>query len=603
MPGITIVAGDHVCGDEVRTCMERLAQAHEEANLLCASSDNVAVGWLAHSAYPKRFIACDGGVAVLEGTLHGESAETIDRELRRLVALLRVNESGARRAATQFAARAEGDFTILLLSQASNRILIVNDVFGRLPLFITRSARRIVISRDVKAAVALGEAGQVEKQTIAEILLLGFPLGVKTVVDNVTVLVPGSAITLALAPLSVDIRSYHAWNFEDLIGSQPARSRAQLVNETVQLFEATCYEQSHIAGFGKRMLELSGGLDSRSVAAGLAAAGTRFVSTTFTLNAGHDSDVMLAERVAAEMHSPWRLYSLMSPTWEEIVESVLLRDGLNFCGMATRVQYMRSLRRDYGGDLLCFTGDGGDKVLPDLRPPWWVKTIDALLEHRLETNVWPIQMVAKLLGMEAWTIKERIREHLATYPERTMQGRETHFLIMERGLGWLLHGEERNRSFLWHQTPFYGRRFFERVMSVDPKLKANYAFYARFLRQLDVRLATLPNAKWNAPIGSWQALWHDAKDALSSEFPTAARSALRRLRRSTRGEPALSNDASAAVVESLERLLRSEIVREVFPGVTPDLLRRCSQLQFDYLATQIIYVAHTWGRVPAQASP
>lgn len=601
MPGLTIVAGDIGTEADILAALSGLARDIEQVELLFHVRGRIAVLWAAHESHPKRIIHTALGDAILEGILPGLDDSVIDAELRDLICALHEDASVGQAAAMRWASRTDGDFVLVIVSYANARVVIVNDALGRLPLYACESPTSVVISREIKTAVALRGPGTVDRGTIAQILLFGFPLGGRTLIREINVLAPASAVALGFSPLSYRKFQYRTWNFEELVNA--SGSQNQSITSLVDLFESACVAQARIPGFSGSMLTLSGGLDSRAVAAALAK-NTAFVASTFRTSEGtFDRDAALAREVARSLNIPWRLYSLKQPTWRSFVDTALLRDGLNYGGMASRLEYLASVRRDYGNRIMCFTGDGGDKVLPDLRGPWWMRTLDQFLQYRLNDSIWPLADVSSMLALDQRCILDEISAHFDTYAERDMRNREVHFLLTERAWGWLLEGEERNRTFSWHQTPFYSHRFFEYAMGFHPDQKRSYKLYASFFHALNRQLASIPNAKWNAPLGSVEAERYELKQSLRSNIPLSLRRAVRPLLRRLRKHAEITNSVPAEIAEGTSQLLCDESIQEVFPSHNiGHLLHNCNDDQFYYLATILIYVAHTWSCLQTEVS-
>jgi hypothetical protein len=56
-----------------------------------------------------------------------------------------------------------------------------------------------------------------------------------------------------------------------------------------------------------------------------------------------------------------------------------MKDGLNFVGMAYILAYLDSIVANWGSGSVYLTGDGGDKLLPNLRPIKKHKNPDSLV--------------------------------------------------------------------------------------------------------------------------------------------------------------------------------------------------------------------------------
>lgn len=594
MPGLTIAAGNSIDTRRVIRACERSAPKHYSTEVLYERADRVAVVWSAYESYPKTFITNSYGLAVVEGTvLDGEMST--EETLHRLVYLWDCDRAAAAACAVDMAKSADGDFIIILVCFRDGAITVVNDVFGRLPLYVRKTFHECIAAREIKTIVEIDGPGSLDIQAAAHTLLFGFPLNRHTLIDDIRVLGPATSLSVSLEPFGVDANVYRVWNFEELVASR--QSERPDGSDLVDIFQRTCARQSRRPGLSPPVLQLSGGLDSRAVAGGLSTCGTPFYASTFATPEGDcDRDVAIAERTARLVDAPWQLFRLRAPSWAEIIEASLLRDGLNYGGMAPRLQYLTALRTVYGPKSYVFTGDGGDKVFPDLRAPWWVNDLRRYVDYRLQDVVWPLEDVAAMLGLNRKTLRDSLHEIFASYPESDSRQREVHFLIFERAWGWLAEGEERNRSYLWHQTPFYGRTFFEAVMSLPQGEKKGYRLYNAFLNRLNPSFAGLPNAKWNAPVRSFRARSHEWRASLKNQIPATMRSYLRAARKAAVPLCADACPVPAEIFRHAETILKDPCVANVFRiSEVRERLSTCTELQFYYFVTQAVFVQQCFG--------
>lgn len=594
MPGTVVAAGSGVQLHEVADAVRRAARSDCAVEPLFGVPGSLAVVWAAPAGYPKHEVHTPLGFALLEGTLPGLPAAEIHAQLSGLIAALHEGSDAGYAEVVHWAGQAQGDF-VVTVATAAGELAVASDALGRLPFFVREQGERVTLAREVKFAVAVGGPGRPDTRTMSQMLLLGYPLARGTIVEGIAGLPPGGSLLIRPRTGQVHSRHCREWNFEQ--GLRPVTRRSG--SDLAERFASACAMQGAISGFDRNVVALSGGLDSRAVAGGMVRAGHSFSAVTFNTQEGDfDSDVPLAREVAAIAGAPWRLYRLDPPSVDEILGVVRLRDGLNPISLAPSIQYLSAMRRDFGESAAVFSGDGGDKVLPDIRPPWWVDTLDRNVEFRLGQAVWPSRDVAQLLGIPAAAPAEDLRDRFRAYPERNAAFRDVHFLIEERGWGWLLEGEDRNRSFFWQQTPFYDRNFFEAAMRMHPNGKRGYALYAAFLRALDPRLAALANAKWSARAGSIAARSHEWRSRLSAQFPPQARGAWRRMHGSQAQKILNRRLLGGAVGLLLERALSTDCVTQTFSGAPlRQMLQQCTNAQFTILATLILYVADTWGKV------
>jgi len=148
------------------------------------------------------------------------------------------------------------------------------------------------------------------------------------------------------------------------------------------------------------------------------------------------------------------------------------------------------------------TGDGGDKVLPNLRPTA-VADADGAVRQLLRCHrIVPLEQVSALTGVGEVDIVLELRDRLAAYPEECWADRHVHFEICERAFKWLFEGEDRNRGFFWSTTPFYAPPFFRAAMRCGDHHKDYRGLYRDFLLELSPAAAAVEYAGVGAPIDS-----------------------------------------------------------------------------------------------------
>jgi asparagine synthase (glutamine-hydrolysing) len=170
--------------------------------------------------------------------------------------------------------------------------------------------------------------------------------------------------------------------------------------------------------------------------------------------------------------------------------------------MAFVLPFLRDLKSDFGTEATHFTGDGGGKVLVDLRPTRRLRSIQAVVEYTLHRNaLLPAEVACDLAGVKPSDFMDAFAECIASYPEHRGEDRNIRFLLKGRGARGSFEGEDRNRCYFWSTTPFYAFEFFRLAMAVPQSRKSGHRLYSRFLRHLGPSVADLPRAG-KVPAGS-----------------------------------------------------------------------------------------------------
>ena len=88
----------------------------------------------------------------------------------------------------------DGDFIIYAYNHDDNSILILNDVFGRLPLYYYSHKDEIIVSRYIKFIKNCKSKLNPDRMYLAQFLLLGYSLGTRTIIEQVHQLTSGSLL-------------------------------------------------------------------------------------------------------------------------------------------------------------------------------------------------------------------------------------------------------------------------------------------------------------------------------------------------------------------------------------------------------------------------
>lgn len=458
------------------------------------------LGCTRYDKYPFVLFENDEFSIYLEGQIYGHDNSNINTELNNIAKYIFHNSNIQKNEIVKWLLNIDGDFIIFILSKCTKEICIINDALGRLPLYYHNVNGELLVSRELRFISNLISDKQFDRMAIAQCLLFGYPLGKRTLFENVLYLKPGSLIKINTITSEIFIGCVHQFNFElkeyDLINHK------ENLKNLVKLFIEGCKNRTNI--IDENIVSLSGGLDSRAVAAGLLNGNVSFRAATFhDFNETANSDVKIAEQLAHIFNIEFKIFHLGPPKGKDILKLLKIKNGLNSLRFSFILPFFSRIKETYGNNIIYFTGDGGDKVLPDLRPLFKLKDLDALIEYIMSLNaILSLDDVATLTKIDKQEIISELRNHLATYPEKDLHSKYIHFLIYERGIKWLFEGEDRNRFYFWSVTPFYSIKFFNCAMNFPDDIKKNHRLYREFLLELSPQAAIIDNAKWKLPITS-----------------------------------------------------------------------------------------------------
>lgn len=585
MPGIVVAAGPFATDALVAMTRERYLQ---HTFVSQNATGGLAAGAAAYETYPLAIVKAAGCIAVLEGAVYGSRPADVDRMLAELARAFAADPAAARAQAETWAGKTDGDFVLLVVKDDGSEALVVNDRLGRLPLYMAARAGGAAIAREIKGVRAACGAGDVDRHALAQMLLFTFPLGVRTLHAHISRLPEASSVRID-AGGRIEMRSYYHWDFEGL-------QAGGVAPDATELAERFAERTAAIVGWGQGrsvVLGLSGGLDSRAVAAALSRSKTPYSAVTFTSRrkkAAEETDT--SGQISRALGIPWEALVLAPPTWEEERAMALMRDGTSNVALSFLAEYFGLLSQRFGPATLHFTGDGGDRALPDLRAEVPIADRERFLEYRLANALWTVAEAAALVCLPRDEVVDTIRSHFASYPEKDASFHNVRFMISDWAMNRLFCGEDRNRSFLWNATPFYAQSFFEAALRAPLRRKRYHALYADMLRALDPRVVKIVKSNWGHSVDSPFVKLTAWRDALGARFALSAK----------RGLGARSDRAHGDYGTTARNPEYAELAQRFDgPGFDRERLaktasRGLDKLQYNMLATALLYISGVWSQ-------
>ena len=504
MPGLSIVydlMGNREPAD--RRALESLGSLkhypwYEQSILL--DDRRLFLGYTGYKEYPITVIENDRFYICLEGLIYGKSPANTRAELEKLSAILFTETNHPQSRVSDWLLSIDGEFLVFILDKRSGEMCVVNDALGRLPVYYHEMDGRVLVSRELRFITNLINEIHFDSRAISQYLLFGYPLGNRTLLDGIFRLDPASLLRAEPDSTATSLEIVLRFNVEEREeeGGDPEHHAGILA-------ESLCKSCRDRADASDRVLvALSGGLDSRTVVACLKKIGASFTGITFLDSYGTaSSDVTIARKVARVLDFKWRIFQPGPPSGKDVLKLLRLKSGMNYLGMSFSLPLCLELRDIYGSETVLFTGDGGDKLLPDIRPPVNIDSVDSLALYIIDNfGTLPLDLVSDLMGIDSREIIGGLKDSLESYDERNMKMKCIHFLIFERNFKWLFEGEDRNRCHLWVTSPFYSLDFFVNALRCPYEYKERYRLYRDVLRSLSPEVTSIDYAKWMTPIDS-----------------------------------------------------------------------------------------------------
>jgi len=392
----------------------------------------------------------------------------------------------------------DGEFVLMIYHKTNQQLFVWNDWLGRLPVYLFQDKKQFVIGRDIRQLRPLAGITKFDPYGLATTLLFGFALGEKSLWQKISYMAPGSLLQADFIKNSIEISDtqFEGFRTADIKHHDPK----MVLND---LSEAT---QHRLEKVKNPALSLSGGLDSRLMAGIFKQMDLSIPAFTYQDAAGTaDADLKAVNDIVKQLQ--WlqnhRFIALQNPAEEQRRQLMEIKQGINYAGMAFILPFLEYFKTH---QYSMFTGDGGDKVLADLRPSIRIKSYSALMNFLLQKyNRISLNQAAKWAGLETDVLKSYLIGQLESYgsnPELAY----TDFLLRERGRKWLFEGEDRNRTFCWSTTPFYSQPFTTAALSVSMDQKAYGKMFLELFRILPGQLENIVNPNWKMPLNQQDSI-------------------------------------------------------------------------------------------------
>ena len=204
----------------------------------------------------------------------------------------------------------DGEYHIAFWNAPAKTLLLLNDRFAALPLYVAGGRRGVAFAGGVRGVLmAPGVDPEPDADAIREAVSFGgYRLGGRTNVRRVEMVPPAAAVTISGE--GVVTKRYWAWS--ELHDGDATDARA-LMDEMRSAWHTAVARR--LDGAARPGLTLSGGLDSRAILAEAARQQTRL--TALTYGVPHSDDVTIARRAARATGAEWQIYPLYADGWLE----------------------------------------------------------------------------------------------------------------------------------------------------------------------------------------------------------------------------------------------------------------------------------------------
>ena len=218
-----------------------------------------------YKGYPFDIWENDEYFILLEGMIYNFSDENIEKSCKTISDSF-CSSSDYLKKIIEFVESADGDFIIQIYDKRNDRVILFNDYFGRLAIYISLSKELALISREIKFILNFMPEIRFDKRGLVENLMYGYTLGEKTFFQDIKRLNPCEFIICRIKGNEIDYNRGNTAEFNFKSKNRFWNKKRSLVQLKDQFLTATENRVNKLQDKGYKIIsDLSGGYDSRAV--------------------------------------------------------------------------------------------------------------------------------------------------------------------------------------------------------------------------------------------------------------------------------------------------------------------------------------------------
>lgn len=447
-----------------------------------------------YDGYPFFTFDCETTRVVVEGMVYNRTELKV-KELLKAIAVRFAEGEGFETLVKDFVATSDGDFLVQIWDESTQKFLLFNDIFGRLPVYYYAKNGKYIFSKDIMTILELIPAIVLDVKGMAEFLMLEYPLGEQTMFCDIRYLLPGSMAVVKTGRPRAFFEVMPTDRFCYDLRDPFLTSEDSIGYLNKSFLEATRDRVSALEAKGYRLIaDLSGGYDTRTVLAGLSRFDKKVSYHTFEYIRDESA---YAKKIFEAMDSPgsWRKLVIGSGTIpsDELSSLVFRTDGLvNHYTTDICWREMESLRQTRPGIVARISGLAGEFIRHPLK-----NRGKSLFEGFAAGYYSPVSLDDALAALKVSIpgrsrFRHELEQYFADYPEQTQDGKLKRFYYEYYNRYVSVAGEERERIHFWTVQPLWGLSFMKAVASRVPLAWPSFSYYIRFMESLDSRLSSVP---------------------------------------------------------------------------------------------------------------
>jgi len=533
--------------------------------------------------YPIKILDNQKFWLCIEGKMYGKDESALESEISDLIELVfraDLTIGKDKKMVADWLLETDGDFVLYALNKRTNDFFVMNDLLGRLPLYYyAKDKSELIVSREIQFMSYLlhnsyENGNKFDMMGIAQFLLFSHTLGRRTLLRNISRLEPASLLRVCNNNSKIETHNIHVFNFENKrYGNDSIKKNVQGL---VPLFLEAC--KNRVDQNAKNLISLSGGFDSRAIAASLRENKIPCYAVTspepnWRPVVGNSSETEIAEKLANTLNIECENYDIMMPKAENLLMLLRTKNGLIYLAHSFLPRFLEELKGRHGSSPInFFTGHGGDVSFTNLS--FDVRDVDRCVRGILRIKGrFPLDIIAALTKIKETEIMHEIRNILSSYPEEDPSLKLVHFLFFENNAKFSFEIEDVNRFYFWSVAPFYSVPFFKYIFNCSDKNKEKLALYREFLFAISPATAAINNSNWGCSILSKRFKILQYIFYLSFKYPK-----LRRFIKKIYDKRAYNYKDNSRIIQCIREQVKdcNEIQNFLSSEVTEKILNTCS---------------------------
>lgn len=405
-----------------------------------------------------------------------------------------------------FIKRLNGSFVLLICDLKSGEVIIANDRFGFRVHYYTISNEKLLFAPEVKA-ILQDETFKTElnDEAVAEYFAFGEFWGDKTLFKGIKILTPASILSYDGRNLSIE--TYWELKYEP----DYSKSEEDFVDELVKTFKkAVKIRMDDNLRYG---VTLSGGLDSRSVLAGISPIKRKDVIAC-TIGPRDCDEVKIAKTVTKRAGIKEHLIQETSP--ELLInyaeQEVWFTEGRSYVGVSFTYPTINALKEKvdviFDGFAMDLTLGGGYLSREKVNCKTESLLSDILFKKRLFQDnefrgLFTSNYYNKVRDVPAKSFRNEFNKLKSDH-----LGNKSDEFSLKTHVAWMHIGDVSVRDLLEVSHPTSDNDFIDVILTIPPEWRLNHYIYRKFLKKLAPELAKIPYNKMmvraDAPLLFWR---------------------------------------------------------------------------------------------------